>query len=42
MKYNYQYGDSGVVDETSAEFKAMDDNVRTAKTEWKETAMQYN
>ena len=33
MKYNYQHGDGGVVDETSAEFKAMGDNVKAKKKE---------
>ena len=42
MKYNYQYGDGGVVDETSAEFKALGDNVKAAKAESKEAAMNYN
>ena len=33
MSYNYQYGDGGVVDETSAEFKAMGDGFKAAKKE---------
>ena len=33
MKYNYNYGDGGVVDQTSAEFKALGDKVKAAKKE---------
>ena len=42
MKYNYNYGDGGIVDETSAEFKALGEKVKAAKKESIETAMQYN
>ena len=31
MKYNYNYGDGGVVDETSAEFLQMQNNIKNAK-----------
>lgn len=30
-KYNYSYGDGGVVDESSAEFRAMGNNDKAAK-----------
>ncbi len=33
MRYNYQYGDGGVVDETSAEFKALGDTIKAKKKE---------
>ena len=42
MKYNYNYGDGGIVDETSAEFKAQSDAVKAKKKESVEIAMQYN
>ena len=38
--YNYQYG--GVVDETSAEFKAMGNGAKAAKKESQEAAKRYN
>jgi len=41
-KYNYNYGDGGVVDETSAAFKAMGDDNKAAKKEVKESAKGYN
>ena len=42
MKYNYNYGDGGIVDKTSAEFKALGDNIKAKKKESVETAMKYN
>ena len=42
MQYNYSYGDGGVVDQTSAEFKALGDNIKAKKKESVETAMKYN
>ena len=42
MKYNYNYGDGGIVDQTSAEFKALGDNIKAKKKESVETAMKYN
>ena len=33
MQYNYNYGDGGVVDETSAEFKQMGEDRKAAKKE---------
>ena len=42
MQYNYSYGDGGIVDKTSAEFKAQSDAVKAKKKESVEIAMQYN
>ena len=42
MQYNYNYGDGGVVDQTSAEFLANQNAVKAAKKESVETAMKYN
>ena len=42
MKYNYKYGDGGVVDETSAEFKALGDGIKAKKKESVESQMRYN
>ena len=42
MQYNYNYGDGGAVDETTAEFKALGEDRKAAARESKETAMQYN
>ena len=33
MQYNYSYGDGGIVDKTSAEFKALGDNIKAKKKE---------
>ena len=38
--YQYQYG--GVVDETSAEFKAVGNDIKAAKKEAQEAAKRYN
>ena len=41
-QYNYNYGDGGVLDQTSAEFKTMSDSMKAAKKEAVETAKKYN
>ena len=41
-RYDYKYGDGGIVDSMNAEVKAMGDTNKAAKVEAKESAMQYN
>jgi len=41
-RYNYQLGDGSIVDETSQNFKKMQEERRAAKIESIESAKRYN
>ncbi len=42
MRYNYNYGDGGVVDKTQSDVKAMCDNRKAAQRESKDAASRYD